>query len=61
MRVWRSLFGVTEPAEEPLEGRGIPRRDHGVRDVLDPGVRGRRAEAHVFEDLHWCDEASMDS
>ena len=42
-------------------GRGVPRRDHGA------GARRRPARSEptsrgcmVFEDLHWCDEASMD-
>ena len=36
MRVWRSLFGVTEPGEEPLEGEAFRAGDHGAGPVVDP-------------------------
>jgi class 3 adenylate cyclase/tetratricopeptide (TPR) repeat protein len=60
MRVWRSLFGVTEPGEEPLEGQAF--RD-AIVELVTNSTRefsGDRPRLLVFEDLHWCDEASMD-
>jgi class 3 adenylate cyclase/tetratricopeptide (TPR) repeat protein len=60
MRVWRSLFGVTEPEEEPLEGEAF--RD-AIMDLVPASTRAFGADEPrllVFEDLHWCDEASMD-
>ena len=60
MRVWRSLFGVTEPGEEPLEGQ--PFRD-AIMELVPAATRAFGADEPrllVFEDLHWCDEASMD-
>jgi class 3 adenylate cyclase/tetratricopeptide (TPR) repeat protein len=60
MRVWRSLFGVTEPGEEPLEGEAF--RD-AITELVTASTRAFGAEEPrllVFEDLHWCDEASMD-
>jgi len=60
MRVWRSLFGVTEPGEEPLEGEAF--RD-AITDLVTSSTRAfgaARPRLMVFEDLHWCDEASMD-
>jgi class 3 adenylate cyclase/tetratricopeptide (TPR) repeat protein len=60
MRVWRSLFGVTEGDEEPLEGEAFRR---AIMELV-PGSTRRFGSADprllVFEDLHWCDEASMD-
>jgi class 3 adenylate cyclase/tetratricopeptide (TPR) repeat protein len=59
MRVWRSLFGVPEPNEEPLEGE--PFRT-AILDLVPRATRhfGQDPRLMVFEDLHWCDEASMD-
>ena len=60
MRVWRSLFGVTEPSEEPLEGEAF--RD-AIMELVTSSTRAFGAgepRLMVFEDLHWCDEASMD-
>jgi class 3 adenylate cyclase/tetratricopeptide (TPR) repeat protein len=60
MRVWRSLFGVTEPGEEPLEGQAF--RD-AILELVTGSTReftGDTPRLLVFEDLHWCDEASMD-
>jgi class 3 adenylate cyclase/tetratricopeptide (TPR) repeat protein len=60
MRVWRSLFGVPEPGEEPLEGQAF--RD-AIMDLVPAATRAFGADEPrllVFEDLHWCDEASMD-
>ena len=59
LRVWRPLFGVPEPAEEPLEGEAFRR---AIMELV-PGSTlafGREPRLLVFEDLHWCDEASMD-
>ena len=59
MRVWRSLFGVPELEEEPLEGEAFRR---AIMELVPGSTRHFSAEARlmVFEDLHWCDEASMD-
>jgi class 3 adenylate cyclase/tetratricopeptide (TPR) repeat protein len=59
MRVWRSLFGVTEPGEELLEGEVF--RD-AIMDLVPRSTRylGEEPRLLVFEDLHWCDDASMD-
>ena len=59
MRVWRSLFGVPEPEEEPLEGEAFRR---AIMELVPGSTRHFGAEPRlmVFEDLHWCDEASMD-
>ena len=60
MRVWRSLFGVPEAGRGAPRGRGLPRRDHGAGPRLDARLRRSDPRLLVFEDLHWCDEASMD-
>jgi tetratricopeptide (TPR) repeat protein len=60
MRVWRSLFGVTEPGEEPLEGEAFRQ---AIMELVPSSTRAFGADEPrllVFEDLHWCDEASMD-
>ncbi|HEU4355083.1 MAG TPA: adenylate/guanylate cyclase domain-containing protein [Actinomycetota bacterium] len=60
MRVWRSLFGVPEPGEEPLEGEAF--RD-AIMDLVPGSTRRFHSDEPsllVFDDLHWCDEASMD-
>src|SRR5918995_898041 len=60
MRVWRSLFGVTEPGEEELVGQAF--RD-AIMELVPAATRAFGADEPrllVFEDLHWCDEASMD-
>ena len=60
MRVWRSLFGVTEPGEESLEGEAF--RD-AITELVTSSTRAFGEGAPrmlIFEDLHWCDEASMD-
>jgi class 3 adenylate cyclase/tetratricopeptide (TPR) repeat protein len=60
MRVWRSLFGVPEAGEEPLEGQAF--RD-AIMELVPAATRSFGADEPrllVFEDLHWCDEASMD-
>jgi len=59
MRVWRSLFGVTEPGEDPLEGEAFR---GAIMDLVPRSTRhfGDEPRLLVFEDLHWCDDASMD-
>jgi class 3 adenylate cyclase/tetratricopeptide (TPR) repeat protein len=59
MRVWRSLFGVPEPGEEPLEGEAFR---EAITELVPRATRWFSAEPRmfVFEDLHWCDDASMD-
>jgi class 3 adenylate cyclase/tetratricopeptide (TPR) repeat protein len=60
MRVWRSLFGVTEPGEQALEGQAF--RD-AIMELVPGATRAFGADEPrllIFEDLHWCDEASMD-
>jgi class 3 adenylate cyclase/tetratricopeptide (TPR) repeat protein len=60
MRVWRSLFGVTESGEEPLEGEAFRQ---AIMELVPSSTRAFGADEPrllVFEDLHWCDEASMD-
>ncbi len=57
-RVTRALLGVELADEEPLEGEAFQRAAtelvvgatlvHGGRHLI------------VFEDLHWCDQASLD-
>jgi class 3 adenylate cyclase/tetratricopeptide (TPR) repeat protein len=59
MRVWRSLFGVAEPGEERLEGEAFRA---AIMDLVPRSTRyfGADPRLLVFEDLHWCDDASMD-
>ena len=59
MRVWRSLFGVEEPGETALEGEAFRA---AIMDLVPTSTRHAGSEPRllVFEDLHWCDEASMD-
>src|SRR5438105_5038474 len=59
MRVWRPLFGVSEPGEEPLEGEAFR---SAIMDLVPRSTRHFGADPRlvVFEDLHWCDDASMD-
>jgi class 3 adenylate cyclase/tetratricopeptide (TPR) repeat protein len=59
MRVWRSLFGIPEPGEAPLEGEAFRR---AITKLVVSSTRhaGSGPRLLVFEDLHWCDEASMD-
>jgi class 3 adenylate cyclase/tetratricopeptide (TPR) repeat protein len=59
MRVWRSLFGVAQPGEERLEGEAFRA---AIMDLVPRSTRYFGAEPRllVFEDLHWCDDASMD-
>jgi class 3 adenylate cyclase/tetratricopeptide (TPR) repeat protein len=59
MRVWRSLFGVEEPGEDPLEGEQFKR---AITDLVVGSTRyfGSEPRLLVFEDLHWCDEADME-
>jgi class 3 adenylate cyclase/tetratricopeptide (TPR) repeat protein len=60
MRVWRSLFGVTEPREEALEGEAFR---NSIMQLVPAATRAFGADEPrllVFEDLHWCDEASME-
>ena len=59
MRVWRPLFGVSEPGEEPLEGEAFR---SAIMDLVPRSTRHFSADPRllVFEDLHWCDDASMD-
>ena len=60
MRVWRSLFGVTEPGEEPLEGEAFR---EAIMELVPASTRAFGADEPrllVLEDLHWCDEASID-
>ncbi len=59
MRVWRSLFDVTEPGEEALEGEAF--RD-AITELVTSSTRAFGTDGPrllIFEDLHWCDEASM--
>jgi class 3 adenylate cyclase/tetratricopeptide (TPR) repeat protein len=58
-RVRRALFDVLEPGEEPLEGEAF--RD-AILEIVPRFTRfyGSRPRSLIFEDLHWCDEASMD-
>ncbi|MGH3690476.1 MAG: ATP-binding protein [Microbacterium sp.] len=59
MRVWRSLFGVQEPGEDALKGEAFK---HAIMELVPGSTRhaGSDPRLLVFEDLHWCDEASMD-
>ena len=59
MRVWRPLFGVQEPDDEPLEGEAFK---DAIMELVPASTRhaGTAPRLLVFEDLHWCDEASMD-
>ena len=60
MLVWRSLFGVTEPGEETLEGEAF--RD-AITELVTSSTRAfgeNEPRLLIFEDLHWCDDASMD-
>jgi class 3 adenylate cyclase/tetratricopeptide (TPR) repeat protein len=59
MEVWRSLFGVTEAGEQALEGEAFR---NAITELVTTSTRSLGAEPRllVFEDLHWCDEASMD-
>jgi tetratricopeptide (TPR) repeat protein len=59
MRVWRSLFGVPEPDEDPLEGEAFR---NAIMELVPRSTRHFGADPRllVFDDLHWCDEASMD-
>jgi class 3 adenylate cyclase/tetratricopeptide (TPR) repeat protein len=59
MRVWRSLLGVPERGEELLEGEAFR---SAIMDLVPRSTRafGEDPRLLVFEDLHWCDEASMD-
>jgi class 3 adenylate cyclase/tetratricopeptide (TPR) repeat protein len=59
-RVWHSLFGVMEPGEEPLQGEAF--RD-AIAELVTSSTREFSSDGPhllVYEDLHWCDEASMD-
>jgi class 3 adenylate cyclase/tetratricopeptide (TPR) repeat protein len=57
LRVWRSLFSIQEPGEEPLEGEAFRR---AVLELVSSSTRDFTTKPRllVFEDLHWCDEAS---
>ncbi len=60
MRVWRSLFGVQEADEEPLEGEAFK---DAIMELVPESTRyfgSLDPRLLVFEDLHWCDDASMD-
>jgi len=59
MRVWRSLFGVPEPGEDQLEGEAFR---EAITELVPTATRWFSVEPRmfVFEDLHWCDDASMD-
>src|SRR6476469_9138064 len=59
MRVWRSLFGVAQLGEERLEGEAFRA---AIMDLVPRSTRHFGADPRllVFEDLHWCDDASMD-
>jgi class 3 adenylate cyclase/tetratricopeptide (TPR) repeat protein len=58
-RVRRALFDVLEPGEEPLEGQAF---HDAILELVPAFTRyfGSDPRILVFEDLHWCDEASMD-
>jgi len=59
LRVWRSLFGVPVPGEAPLEGEAFRT---AILDLIPRWIDGlgETPRLFAFEDLHWCDEASMD-
>jgi class 3 adenylate cyclase/tetratricopeptide (TPR) repeat protein len=60
MRVWRSLFGVLGVGEEPLEGEAFRK---AIMELVPGSTRQFGSEDPrllVFDDLHWCDQASMD-
>ncbi|MBW8879804.1 MAG: hypothetical protein JF614_33155, partial [Acidobacteria bacterium] len=57
---WHSLFDVSAPGEETLEGEAF--RD-AITELVTSSMRAFGADGPrllIFEDLHWCDEASMD-
>src|SRR4051812_15210905 len=59
-RVWHSLFDVSAPNEQTLEGEAF--RD-AITELVTSSMRAFGADGPrllIFEDLHWCDEASMD-
>ncbi len=57
-RVARALLGVELPDEPPLEGEEFQREATELVVGSTVAQGGRRLI--VFEDLHWCDHASLD-
>ncbi len=57
-RVARALLGVERPDESPLEGEEFQREATELVVGSTVAQGGRRLI--VFEDLHWCDHASLD-
>ena len=57
-RVARALLGVELPDEPPLEGEEFQRQATELVVGSTVAQGGRRLI--VFEDLHWCDHASLD-
>ena len=57
-RVARALLGVELPGEPPLEGEEFQREATELVVGSTVAQGGRRLI--VFEDLHWCDHASLD-
>jgi class 3 adenylate cyclase/tetratricopeptide (TPR) repeat protein len=57
-RVARALLGVELPDEPPLEGEEFQRR--ATELVVGSTVAQGGARLIVFEDLHWCDHASLE-
>jgi class 3 adenylate cyclase/tetratricopeptide (TPR) repeat protein len=57
-RVARALLGVELPDEQPLEGEEFQREATELVVGTTVAQGGRRLI--VFEDLHWCDHASLD-
>jgi class 3 adenylate cyclase/tetratricopeptide (TPR) repeat protein len=57
-RVARALLGVELPDEPPLEGEEFQREATELVAGSTVAEGGRRLI--VFEDLHWCDHASLD-
>jgi class 3 adenylate cyclase/tetratricopeptide (TPR) repeat protein len=59
VRIRRALFDVPEPGEDPLEGEALRDAILGMVPSL-MRVFGPRPRLVAYEDLHWCDEASVD-
>jgi predicted ATPase len=59
LRVWRNLFGVSQQEQDALEGEGFKL---AVEELVPAAARaaGSVPRLMLFEDMHWCDEASMD-
>jgi class 3 adenylate cyclase/tetratricopeptide (TPR) repeat protein len=57
-RLWRALLGVELEGEPPLEGEVFQREATEVMVGSTLAQAGQRLI--VFEDMHWCDQASLD-